>query len=69
MELHPTEDCFASASFDNIKKFNLSEGEFLYNMSSEQNTVINAMAIKNEGVMATGGDNGTLGFLGLAKWP
>ncbi|EEF38127.1 conserved hypothetical protein [Ricinus communis] len=60
--LHPAGDCFASASFDNIEKFSLPEGEFLHNMSSKQNTIINAMAISNEGVMATGADNGTLYF-------
>nr|GMC92514.1 protein pleiotropic regulatory locus 1-like [Ipomoea batatas] len=45
MALHPKEDnAFASASADNIKKFNLPRGEFL------------------QGVMATGGDNGSLWF-------
>uniref|UniRef100_A0A804K4X5 Uncharacterized protein n=2 Tax=Musa TaxID=4640 RepID=A0A804K4X5_MUSAM len=32
MALHPKERAFASASADNIKKFNLPKGEFLHNM-------------------------------------
>nr|GME21463.1 protein pleiotropic regulatory locus 1 [Ipomoea batatas] len=62
MAWHPKEDVFASASADNIKKFNLPKGEFLHNMLSQQKTIINAMAVNNEGVMATGGDNGSLWF-------
>uniref|UniRef100_A0A2P2LLT6 Uncharacterized protein MANES_03G196900 n=1 Tax=Rhizophora mucronata TaxID=61149 RepID=A0A2P2LLT6_RHIMU len=62
MASHPTEHCFASASADNIKKFSLPKGEFLHNMLSQQKTIINAMAINEEGVMVTGGDNGSLWF-------
>ncbi|XP_021904945.1 protein pleiotropic regulatory locus 1 [Carica papaya] len=62
MALHPKENCFASASADNIKKFNLPKGEFLHNMLSQQKTIINAMTVNEEGVMATGGDNGSLWF-------
>ncbi|KAK4798805.1 hypothetical protein SAY86_031131 [Trapa natans] len=62
MALHPKENCFASASADNIKKFSLPRGEFLHNMLSQQKTIINAMAVNDEGVMATGGDNGSLWF-------
>lgn len=62
MALHPTENCFASASAENIKKFNLPKGEFLHNMLSQQKTIINSMAVNEEGVLATGGDNGSLWF-------
>ncbi|XP_023547608.1 protein pleiotropic regulatory locus 1 [Cucurbita pepo subsp. pepo] len=62
MALHPKENSFASASADNIKKFNLPRGEFMHNMLSQQKTIINAMAVNEEGVMATGGDNGSLWF-------
>ncbi|KAI4388102.1 hypothetical protein MLD38_000464 [Melastoma candidum] len=62
MALHPKENCFASASADNIKKFSLPSGEFLHNMLSQQKTIINTMAVNDEGVMATGGDNGSLWF-------
>ncbi|XP_059274661.1 protein pleiotropic regulatory locus 1-like [Lycium ferocissimum] len=61
---HPKEDyAFASASTDgNIKKFNLPKGEFLHDMLPQQKTIINAMAVNDAGVMATGGDNGSLWF-------
>ncbi|KAI3903607.1 hypothetical protein MKW98_032261 [Papaver atlanticum] len=59
---HPTERSFASASGDSIKKFGLPRGEFHHNMLSQQKTIINAMAVNKDGVMATGGDNGSLRF-------
>ncbi|CAN6234340.1 unnamed protein product [Urochloa humidicola] len=62
MALHPKEKAFASASADNIKKFSLPKGEFLHNMLSQQKTVINSMAVNEDGVLATGGDNGSLWF-------
>ncbi|TYH04178.1 hypothetical protein ES288_A09G278600v1 [Gossypium darwinii] len=62
MAPHPKEHSFASASADNIKKFSLSKGEFLHNMLSQQKTIINTMAVNEDGVMATGGDNGSLWF-------
>ncbi|KAK6930653.1 WD40 repeat [Dillenia turbinata] len=62
MALHPKEHAFASASADNIKKFNLPKGEFMHNMLSQQKTIINSMATNEEGVMATAGDNGSLWF-------
>lgn len=62
MAQHPKEQCFASASADNIKKFSLPRGEFLHNMLSQQKTIINAMAVNEDGVMATGGDNGSMWF-------
>ncbi|KAK1317163.1 Protein pleiotropic regulator PRL2 [Acorus calamus] len=62
MAMHPNEQCFASASADNIKKFNLPKGEFMHNMLSQQKTIINAMAVNEDGVMATAGDNGSLWF-------
>ncbi|THU55301.1 hypothetical protein C4D60_Mb11t05140 [Musa balbisiana] len=62
MALHPKERAFASASADNIKKFNLPKGEFLHNMLLQQKTIINSMAVNEDGVLATAGDNGSLWF-------
>ncbi|XP_060218662.1 protein pleiotropic regulatory locus 1 [Lycium barbarum] len=62
MAQHPSEDCFASASADNIKKFSLPKGEFMHNMLSQQKTIVNAMAVNDDGVMVTGGDNGSMWF-------
>ncbi|RRT71421.1 hypothetical protein GW17_00040310 [Ensete ventricosum] len=41
--------------FYNIKKFNLPKGEFLHNMLSQQRTIINSMAVNEDGVLATAG--------------
>ncbi|KAL5716351.1 Protein pleiotropic regulatory locus 1 [Ranunculus cassubicifolius] len=59
-ELPKDHSSFASASVDNIKKFNLPKGDFVLNMSPQQKTIINAMDVNEDGVMATGGDNGSL---------
>ncbi|KAK1370693.1 Guanine nucleotide-binding protein, beta subunit [Heracleum sosnowskyi] len=59
---HPVEDTFASASADNVKKFNLPRGEFMHNMVSKQKTIINAMAVNRDGVLVTGGDDGSMSF-------
>lgn len=60
MAMHPSEHAFASASAENIKKFVLPEGEFLHNMLQQQRAIVNAMAINEDNVMITGGDNGSL---------
>ncbi|KAI3907888.1 hypothetical protein MKW92_029994 [Papaver armeniacum] len=62
MTMHPTENSFVSAGADNIKKFRLPGGEFCQNMLSQQNAIVNAVAVNEQGVMATGGDDGSLWF-------
>ncbi|KAH9606699.1 hypothetical protein KSS87_003644 [Heliosperma pusillum] len=62
LALHPKQNVFASASADNIKKFSLPKGEFMHNMLSQQKTIINAMAVNEDGVLATAGDNGSMWF-------
>mmetsp|Transcript_31760 Transcript_31760/g.38369 ORF Transcript_31760/g.38369 Transcript_31760/m.38369 type:complete len:497 (+) Transcript_31760:270-1760(+) len=62
MCMHPTEYTFASGSADNIKKFLLPKGNFLHNMLSNQRTIINTMKVNQDGIMVTGGDNGSLWF-------
>ncbi|XP_013601683.1 PREDICTED: protein pleiotropic regulator PRL2-like [Brassica oleracea var. oleracea] len=62
MALHPTENAFVSASADNINKFSLPKGEFCHNMLSQQRAIINAVTVNEDGVMVTGGDNGSLWF-------
>ena len=59
--IHPFEYTMASASADNIKKWKFPRGEFLMNMTG-QNAIINACAVNQENVLATGGDNGSLHF-------
>ncbi|GLI63421.1 hypothetical protein VaNZ11_006389 [Volvox africanus] len=60
LALHPQDFAFASASAENIKKWALPDGDFLHNMLSQQRAIINSMAINQDGVVATGGDNGSL---------
>eukprot|EP00854_Cymbomonas_tetramitiformis_P012808 gene12808-15138_t len=60
MCMHPNEYTFASASADNIKKFLLPKGNFLHNMLSNQRTIVNTMSVNEDGLMVTGGDNGSL---------
>lgn len=38
----------------------LLQGEFLHNMLQEPRTIVNALAINEDNVMVTGGDNGAL---------
>ena len=49
-----------SGGADNIKKFSLPEGEFLHNMLQEQRAIVNSLSLNEEGVIASGGDNGSL---------
>lgn len=51
---------FMAASADNVKKYKLPEGQFAHNMIQNQRAIINAMAINQDGVVATGADNGSL---------
>ncbi|GAQ83201.1 WD repeat-containing protein [Klebsormidium nitens] len=62
LAMHPFEHTFASASADNIKKFKLPQGEFLHNMLTQQKTIVNCMAVNEDGVLATGGDNGSMWY-------
>lgn len=57
---HPREHTFASGAADNIKKFKLPEGDFLHNFLQQQQAIINTMAVNEDGLLATGGDNGSL---------
>jgi pleiotropic regulator 1 len=59
--LHPTLYMFASASPDNIKQWRCPEGNFVQNLSGH-NSIVNCMAVNPEGVLVSGGDNGTLHF-------
>ncbi len=60
MAMHPREFTFASASADNIKKFQLPNGTFLHNMLAQQRSIVNALAVNQDGVLVSGGDNGSL---------
>ena len=59
--MHPRELTFVSAAADNIKKWQCRDGKFLKNMSGH-NSVVNALAVNEDGVLVSGGDNGTIRF-------
>lgn len=61
--VHPTEYTFAtgSAGGNNIKKWKCPEGSFVFNFSGH-NAIINTLSVNSEGVLFSGGDNGTLSF-------
>lgn len=59
--LHPTLYMFASASPDNIKQWRCPEGNFIQNISGH-NAIVNCMAVNADGVLISGGDNGSMMF-------
>lgn len=52
---------FASGSPDNIKQWKCPDGKFIQNLSGH-NAIVNCLAVNPEGVLVSGGDNGTLHF-------
>ncbi|RUS21040.1 hypothetical protein BC937DRAFT_93788 [Endogone sp. FLAS-F59071] len=61
LAIHPTEFSFASASADNIKSWKCPEGDFIQNFEGH-NAIVNTLAINSDGVMVSGGDNGSMAF-------
>ncbi|OWR46195.1 pleiotropic regulator 1 [Danaus plexippus] len=59
LALHPALYTFASASPDNIKQWKCPDGRFIQNLSGH-NAIVNCLAVNNEGVLASGGDNGSM---------
>ncbi|XP_013118030.1 pleiotropic regulator 1 [Stomoxys calcitrans] len=59
--LHPSLYMFASASPDNIKQWRCPEGNFVQNISGHS-AIVNCMAVNPDGVLVSGGDNGTMFF-------
>jgi len=58
---HPTLYTMGSASPDNIKQWMLPNGDFLQNLSGH-NAIVNTLALNQDNVLVSGGDNGTLYF-------
>jgi pleiotropic regulator 1 len=63
MALGPTDYTFTSCGADNIKKYQLPAGTFLNNTLQNQKAIINAAAVNEDGVLATGADNGSLWYV------
>lgn len=59
---HPREFTFVSGSGNGtIKQFKCPEGKFIQNLSGH-NAIINTMAVNDDGVLFSGGDNGSMHF-------
>jgi len=58
---HPREFSFVSGAADNLKKWQTRDGKFLRNLSGHD-TIVNAVACNEDGVLVSGGDNGSLHF-------
>ncbi|KRY93799.1 Pleiotropic regulator 1 [Trichinella pseudospiralis] len=61
LALHPRLYMFASASPDNIKQWKCPKGEFIQNLSGH-NAIVNALAVNEDSVLVSGGDNGSMYF-------
>ncbi|KYR00329.1 WD40 repeat-containing protein [Tieghemostelium lacteum] len=61
MVQHHKEYTFASAGSDNIKQWKCPEGAFIKNLSGH-NSILNALALNQDNVLVSGGDNGTVHF-------
>ena len=59
---HPTEFTFAACSADAIKKYKLPGGEFLHNTLQRHPAIVNCCSVNDDGVLASGGDDGSLRF-------
>ncbi|KIW06950.1 pre-mRNA-splicing factor prp5 [Verruconis gallopava] len=58
---HPTEFTFASGSTNSIKQWKLPEGAFMHNFDGH-NAIINTLAVNEDNVLVSGGDNGSMCF-------
>ena len=56
---HAREFSFVSGAADNIKKWALPDGVFVSNLSGH-NSIVNALALNEDGVLVSGGDDGSL---------
>ena len=61
LALHPKEYAMVSGAPDNIKKWKFPEGKFLQNFSGH-NTPIETLAVNEDGVVVSGGFNGSMYF-------
>ncbi len=63
---HPSEYTFASASADAVKSWAFPHGEFMRNFRTDgdvhRGKLVNALAINEDGVMASCGNDGGIGF-------
>ena len=56
---HPRDFAFLSGAADNLKKWALPDGTFVANFAGH-NAIVNALALNADGVLVSGGDDGSL---------
>lgn len=61
LTIHPRQLTFLTASADNLKKWKSPEGMFLRNFSGH-NAIVNSVALNEDGVLVSCGDNGSMHF-------
>ncbi|RWS11220.1 Pleiotropic regulator 1-like protein [Dinothrombium tinctorium] len=61
VEIHPKLNMFVSGAPDNIKQWRCPDGKFVQNLSGH-NAIVNCLAINQDNVLVSGGDNGTMFF-------
>ena len=62
LSLHPRLNSFVSASADNIKTWKLPQAKFMRNFKREADSIVNSVAVNEDGVCVSGGDDGRIGF-------
>ncbi|KAI8882117.1 WD40 repeat-like protein [Backusella circina FSU 941] len=61
LALHPTEFGFVSGSADSIKGWKCPEGTFMQSYDRKK-AIVNTLSVNQDGVIFSGGDDGSLGF-------
>ncbi|KAJ2659075.1 pre-mRNA-splicing factor prp46 [Coemansia sp. RSA 1200] len=61
LALHPTEFGFASGGADTIKQWRCPKGDFVQNFDGH-NAIVNTLSANSDGVLFSGGDNGSMRF-------
>lgn len=64
---NPSEFSFASVSADAIKTWAYPNGTFIRNMGGVHKKLVNCLAINEDGVLVSGGDDGNIGFWDYAS--
>jgi len=62
LALAPFENSFCSGAADAVRKWQGRDGKFLQSLLDEKHAIVNALAVNDDGVMVTGGDDGAMHF-------
>ena len=59
--IHPKYNMMCSGAPDNLKQWKFPDGKFVQNLSGH-NAIVNCLAVNSDGVLVSGGDNGSMFF-------